>query len=303
MIYSQLTSGVKKELWEFNKTLFWMPLIIALVIIATPLLKLSLMESYQIERLFEAITSFQGSDSFTHYEKISHIFMAAVMAIFAPFVAVSLIIQLYYFTSCMFDERRDMSVYFWRSMPVSDALSIAVKLVTGAILVPAIFMLGATAVVLVFLILLFIFSLILSFGFDVSVWAFWGHADILSNLASNWLNLLPYAIWMLPVFAWLMLASMFANKAPFLWAVLPVIGVLLVEAYLVEYFALDKLFILSTLVQYFSFTQDIMPLDLHSNSAPQLALFSLIANKISVLATFLAACFIYLVYWLRVNRG
>jgi ABC-2 type transport system permease protein len=216
MIQSQIMTSFRKEIWEFKKTLFWVPLLIAIFMVAAPLLKLILMEDYQSSKWLDIITNVENIHN---VEGFTRIFLSAVMGMFVPFIMVSLIIQLYYFTTCLFDERRDLSVYFWRSLPVSDVLSVGVKLITGALVVPTIFMLAATCVVFVFLLFALIACTVLSLGYDVSLWGLWGSADIISNLTSIWLNLFPYALWMFPVFAWLMLASMFANKAPFLWAI------------------------------------------------------------------------------------
>ncbi|WP_339719145.1 hypothetical protein [uncultured Paraglaciecola sp.] len=297
---SQIITSFRKEIWEFKKTLFWVPLIIAIFIIVAPLLRLMLLEDYQSARLFDNITNV---DNLANIEGFTRFFLATIMGMFGPFIMVSLIMQLYYFTTCLFDERRDLSVYFWRSLPVSDALTIGVKLITGALVVPAIFMLAATFVVAIFLLLAFIVCIVLSLGYDVSLWGLWGSADILGNLMAIWLNLLPYAMWMFPVFAWLMLASMFANKAPFLWAILPVAAILLIESFVVEYLQLDGRFFLNTLREYFTFGQGMFSNDVSDVTSPKFILFSILASKISVVATLLGVGFIYLTYWLRVNRS
>lgn len=300
MNYLAVLSSFKKEIWEFRKTLFWVPLIVASIMIATPLLKFMLMEGYQTSRLFEQLSqveNLQNVQGFTHF------FLAGIMGVFVPFLMISLVIQLFYFTSCLFDERRDLSVYFWRSLPVSDSLTVGVKLLTGAIVVPGIFMLAATLVVLFFLLVGLCISGVLAIGYDISLWSIWANAEIFTNLASVWLNLLPYAVWMFPVFAWLMLASMFANKAPFLWAILPIVVLLLIESYLVEYFNLDSRFLLTILRDYFEFGQEMLPNDIRMAESPKLVLFNMISSKISLIATLLGAGLIYLTYWLRVNRG
>jgi ABC-2 type transport system permease protein len=120
---SQIVTSFRKEIWEFKKILFWVPLIIAVFIIATPLLQLILMEGYQASRLFDTITN---ADNLANIEGFTGFFLATIMGMFVPFIAVSLIMQLYYFTTCLFDERRDLSIYFWRSLPVSDLLSVSV---------------------------------------------------------------------------------------------------------------------------------------------------------------------------------
>jgi ABC-2 type transport system permease protein len=297
---SQIIISFRKEIWEFKKTLFWVPLIIAIFIIAAPLLQLMLMEDYQSSKVFDIITN---ADNLANVEGFTRLFLSAIMGMFVPFIMLSLIIQLYYFTTCLFDERRDLSVYFWRSLPVSDVLSVGVKLITGALVIPAIFMLAATLVVFVFLLLALIACTVLSLGYDVSLWGLWGSADIISNLTSIWLNLLPYALWMFPVFAWLMLASMFANKAPFLWAILPIAALLLIESFVVEYLHLDGRLFLNTLLEYFAFGQDMFPNNVSDIGATKFIVFSALSSKISAMATLIGVGLMYATYWLRVNRS
>lgn len=296
----QIVMSFRKEIWEFKKTLFWVPLIIAIFIIAAPLLQLILMEDYQSAKWLDIVTN---AENLGNVEGFTRIFLTAIMGMFVPFIMVSLIIQLNYFTTCLFDERRDLSVYFWRSLPVSDVLSIGVKLMTGALIVPTIFMLAATCVVFVFLLFALIACTVLSLGYDISLWGLWGSADIISNLTSIWLNLLPYALWMFPVFAWLMLASMFANKAPFLWAILPIAAILLTESFVVEYLHLGGGFFLNTLREYFAFGQGLFSNNVADTDSTRFILFSALYSKISIVATLIAMGFIYLTYWLRVNRS
>jgi ABC-2 type transport system permease protein len=297
---SQIITSFRKEIWEFKKTLFWVPLIIAVFIIVAPLLQLILMEDYQSAKWLDIITNV---DNLANVEGFTRIFLTAIMGMFVPFIMVSLIIQLYYFTTCLFDERRDLSIYFWRSLPVSDVLSVGVKLITGALVVPTIFMLAATCVVFVFLLFALIACSVLSLGYDVSLWGLWGSADIISNLTAIWLNLLPYALWMFPVFAWLMLASMFANKAPFLWAILPIAAILLIESFVVEYLHLDGSFFLNTLREYFAFGQGLFSNNSGNMDSPRFMVFSALSSKISIVATLIGVGLMYITYWLRVNRS
>ena len=297
---SQIITGFRKELWEFKKTLFWVPVIIATFIIAAPLLKLLLMEDYLMSRLFD---SMGDVDNLGNVEGFTRFFLTTIMGMFIPFMPVSLIIQLYYFTTCLFDERRDLSVYFWRSLPVSDALSVGVKLITGALVVPAIFMLAATVVVFVFLLLALIACTVLSLGYDVSLWGLWGSANIVSNLTSIWLNLLPYALWMFPVFAWLMLASMFASKAPFLWAILPIVAILIIESFVTEFLQVDARYLSEALLEYFVLGPGIFPNNVSDVDSSQFVMFSVLSSKVSWLATLIGVGLMYITYWLRVNRS
>ncbi|WP_299076023.1 hypothetical protein [uncultured Paraglaciecola sp.] len=300
MNYAQITTSFRKEIWEFKKTLFWVPVIIATFIIAIPFINLLLLDDSPFSRVLESAANVENLENI---EGVARFFLGALMGVFIPFVMVALVFQLYYFTTCLFDERRDLSVYFWRSLPVSDALTVTVKLMTGALVVPAIFMLAATFVVFVFLVLGLIACTVLSVGYDVSLWGIWVNAEIFTNLAAIWLNLLPYALWMFPVFAWLMLASMFAYKAPFLWAVLPLVAIILVESFIVEYLHLDGRFISTLLHDYFSFSESMLPHDFADIESPKFIVFSLISSKVSAIATLIGVGLMCVTYWLRVNRS
>lgn len=295
-----LVSSFKKEIWEFNKTLFWVPLIIAVLMVLAPMVPLILLEDYQIDRIFAGLEEAQQHASLGSLDKLTLIMMTGL---FSPFIMIALLVQLYYFTACLFDERRDLSAYFWRSLPVSDATTIGVKLITGALLIPAIFMLGATLALLTYVVLAFIGCVVLSLGYDISLWQFWGDTSLVSSLLTQWSSLIPYALWMFPVFAWLMLASMFAKKAPFLWAVLPLVALLLVEAFITEYFQLGLGFMAETLMNYFTFTKDMMPTDLVQNETIVPVLTMALFAKVEWLGLLFGGVLMYATYWLRVNRS
>ena len=129
-----LKASIKKELWEFNGMLTWVPVALASVFIFIPLLILILsgIDIQEVVVVLENLAQFQSSD------RLSEVFFVSAIALFSPFVAIGFIVQVYYFVTCLFDERRDQSVMFWRSLPVSDKMTIASKVLTGAIVIPAI---------------------------------------------------------------------------------------------------------------------------------------------------------------------
>jgi ABC-2 type transport system permease protein len=296
-------TSVKREFWEFNNILKWVPIVTAALVILMPIF-VFMQSNDTLSEIFQTLAMFPENFVSSEYtEMVPKLFFVTSLSLFAPFVAVAVIIQLYYFTVCMFDERRDMSVMFWRSLPVSDMVTIVSKLITGALVIPAVFLGAATATLLFFLTIGFLTCIILSVGYDASLWALWIDSDIISGLALIWLHLLPYAVWMLPLFAWLMLASMFAKKAPFLWAILPIAVVLLVEGFVVQYFNLSQPFIGSLLMDYFSISKEfvlsIQGQDNFSRTIPLQALMS----KLDVTSVIAATALLYGTYWLRMNKG
>jgi len=234
---------------------------------------------------------------------IPKLFFVMTLSLFAPFLAVALIIQLYYFTVCLFDERRDMSIMFWRSLPVSDVTTIFAKLITGALAIPAIFLGAATATLFLVLLLALLVCIILSTGYDVSLWSLWIDADILSGVSLVWLHILPFAIWMLPLFSWLMLASMYAKKAPFLWAILPVAVILLVEGFVVHYFNLSQPFIGSLLVDYFSLTPEFVESVQGQEDFARTVPLQALITKLDIRYVLTGVALLYGTYWLRTNKA
>lgn len=295
----QFTTSIKKEIWEYKKIFLWLPVIIAIMIILTPLLGYILSSSSELfdVAFLQELAKQQDAD------KLPKIFYGFIAALFIPFLLVANLVQIHYLIACLFDERRDLSILFWRSLPVSDAMSIGVKLLVGALVLPGFFLLAATITLLIFLALAFIYCVVLSLGFDISLWGFWANTDIISTVLSMWLNLLPYTLWLLPLYAWLMLVSMFSSKAPLLWAILPVIALLLVESFIVHYFHLNGGFIGHFLADYFSFSKYAANVYIDSNEVITTVPFSMLSDKVSFAGLLISAVFIYATYWLRVNRS
>ena len=300
MNLSLLTMSVKKELWEFNKLLFWVPIIIMIMMVAAPLLQLMIIEDYQWNGIIDGLTRLQNQEVTQELARVS---FAAISGLFMPFMMVALLIQVYYFLVCLFDERRDMSIYFWRSMPVSDATAISTKLLTGALVIPGIFMLAATVTLVLALFLALIGCIALSVGYDISIWHVWGSLELFTNISLVWLSLIPFVLWLFPLFAWLMLMSMFANKAPFLWALLPIIILVLVEAFVVHYFDLNSSFFIQILTDYFGINEDTLQNNFDHEANMRLMPIKVLMSKISVVAIAVGAGLMYLTYWLRVNRS
>jgi ABC-2 type transport system permease protein len=108
---------------------------------------------------------------------------------------------------------------------------------------------------------------------------------------------------MFPVFAWLMLASMFANKVPFLWATLPVVIIILVEAFVVQHFSLSHSVISQTLRDYFNFVIRFEPGDIRDIQSVGFYMTKKLFSKVEFGASLLGCGFVYLAYLLRAKRN
>jgi ABC-2 type transport system permease protein len=144
----------------------------------------------------------------------------------AMFSGLMQIVVFFYLLDSLYAERRDRSVLFWRSMPVSDVRTVLSKLSAAFISVTAITFVATVAFQLVLLVLFLIMGSVLG----VHPWVLLGHPGA---FLGAWLllvyGLIVQAIWYLPFYSWTMLASSWAKKVPFLWAILVPVGVMFAE--------------------------------------------------------------------------
>ncbi len=120
-----------------------------------------------------------------------------------------------YLLDCLFAERKDRSILFWKSLPVSDAEAVLAKLGVAMLLVPALVI--AMAVVLQPLmagIIALRFAEVRPFVGQV----LGGSLAALPQLLGLWLVAL---LWYAPVATYLMLASVLARRVPIMYAVIP----------------------------------------------------------------------------------
>lgn len=184
--------SVKREIWG-NKFLFWGPLVMVLlfvVVVCTPLLK-----GLRVS----------GPD-------VSPQFLFSVTAEMLSFVAnwSVLVVGCIYALGTFFNERKDLSILFWKSMPVSDRLSVLAK--AGVILV---------AVPLFALMLTWVGVLVLAItsahAYGISLGALTDHAGIARSFADYALYAVLNALWWLPVYAILFVVSVLARTTPAVW--------------------------------------------------------------------------------------
>lgn len=155
-----------------------------------------------------------------------HALADVYMGLGLPFmIALSLVVP-FYLLGTLLDERKDRSILFWKSMPVSDLMTVASKLLTAVVVVPVVYLLLIGVVHLGYLLLASASALHQSLPVWSTLWA-------PSHLLYHWLQILTYyvlnAVWFLPLFAWLLLVSSWVKSAPVIWAIGVPVGVSAVE--------------------------------------------------------------------------
>ena len=279
----QLLFAFKKECWEYHTSFFTLPLALAAILLMLPLLALLSNASFDIF-IFK---DFHDTIGLELADNIHQVIPYSVLSIFALF---SFLVQIFYFTNCLFEEKRDLSVLFWRSLPVSDLQTILVKLITGALLIPCVFILAAS---LLYACLMLLIASVLWFGYQISISELIFSLPTLKAFSISSLLAFNSALWLLPLYAWLMLASVSAKKAPFLLAVIPVVLIILLESILVSWFNWPNDYIYQALHHYF-FTSNISTLN--NLDLEALSIHSKTNNLYGLL---IAGILLYLCYMMR----
>jgi ABC-2 type transport system permease protein len=153
------------------------------------------------------------------------------------------IVGFFYALDSLYADRRDRSVLFWKSLPLSDAETVLSKFTVAVIVIPLVAFVGA-------LLAQFVIAgggaaKLAASGLAAGI--MWQPDAIFGGIALSLTWCVTAMFWYSPVIAYLMLASAWAPKGPFLWAVLPPVGLSLLEVVLlrtayVKNFLADRLF-------------------------------------------------------------
>jgi ABC-2 type transport system permease protein len=139
------------------------------------------------------------------------------------FFAMAYVYASWYLMDCLYADRKDRSILFWKSLPISDKQTVLAKLFTGLIAIPLVYFIAADVATLLMAVIV---SLRLRAFIGAALW----HPDQWLQLQALWLYLIvTMAIWNLPFAGWLMLVSAWAKRAVILWSILPLVTVFMVE--------------------------------------------------------------------------
>lgn len=132
-----------------------------------------------------------------------------------------ILMSLYYCSEALHGERRDRSILFWKSLPVSDFTTVLAKASIPLLLLPA--LVSVITLAMQFLMLIVGSAVVAATG--GSVVTLWAHLPIVQMSALMFYHVLTaHALWPAPVYCWLLLVSGWARRAPLLWAALPIIA-------------------------------------------------------------------------------
>jgi len=138
------------------------------------------------------------------------------------FMGVLILMSVFYSADALHSERRDRSILFWKSLPVSDLTTVMAKACIPLVVLP---LLTFAVTVALQIVMLLLSSVVLAAS-GLSVAALWSELSPFAMWGKLFHHLLTaHALWPFPVYCWLLLVSAWARRATLLWAALPVIAV------------------------------------------------------------------------------
>ena len=226
---------LRREFWEHKGGFLWAPIVAGAIFLLLSVMGIVVAEvaarraashgdlvfgdsmgrSVQINGLdIGALTSKMSAEDMR--QLAGAIDVSLLMASAWPLIVLAFVV-FFYCLGALYDERKDRSVLFWKSLPLSDTETVLSKALSATLLAPALAVGAALITMLGFLVVLSI--LVLAHGGN-PVHLLWGLANPFGIAAQLVASVPIYALWSLPTVGWLLLCSAWARSKPFLWAIM-----------------------------------------------------------------------------------
>jgi ABC-2 type transport system permease protein len=203
--------SVVRELWE-NHSIYIAPSIVAAIILFG-----SFVGSFRLPSRRQNALLLDPAHRRAAIEMPYDI--AAMMLIFTAFI-----IGVFYCLDALHGERRERSILFWKSLPISDRTTVLSKATIPLVVLPLVTF--AIIVVTQFIMLLISIVALLPSGLSGTTLA---NFNLIQQSVILLYGLIVIALWHAPIYGWALLVSGWVRRATFLWAVLPLLAIAFFE--------------------------------------------------------------------------
>jgi ABC-2 type transport system permease protein len=203
--------SVRRELWE-NRSIYIAPLATAAVYLI----------GYSIS-LFWLPRSMRDMEAFHATPLIVELAMPYAHA--GMLIAlIAFLVGIFYSLDALHGERRERSILFWKSLPVSDLSTVLAKASVPLVILP---------------VLVFVITVLLQFVMRLES----GAVQLLSSASTAtpsappliemqlvfFYEVIVLTLWHAPIYMWMLLVSGWPRRATFLWAILPPLALAALE--------------------------------------------------------------------------
>ncbi|HEY0159734.1 MAG TPA: ABC transporter permease [Thermoanaerobaculia bacterium] len=204
--------SVRRELWE-NRSLTLAPLIVAAVVLFS--------WSATTIRLARKVRALAALDPNAQYAAAFKPFSLAASVI----LFTGILVGAFYCLDALYGERRDRSILFWKSLPVSDVTTVLSKALIPIVILP----LFTIAVALTTQTIMLLLGSVALLFHGVNPALLWTRVPLVQESVVMFYGVAAHALWYAPLYAWMLLLSAWAKRAVLLWVVLPSVAINVVE--------------------------------------------------------------------------
>src|SRR2546430_11904121 len=200
--------SLRRELWE-NRSIYIAPLAVAGVIV--------------FGSFFGGIAALMSSAAKLHLQgdKLAQPYNIAALML----MGTTFLVAIFYCLDALHGERRDRSVLFWKSLPVSDRTAVLSKAAIPLFVLPLLTFIITVATQLIMLLL----GSVIVMMAGRSATALWTLPWMQMSAMLLYHLVAVHGLYYAPIFGWLLFVSAWARRAPFLWALLPPLAIGFIE--------------------------------------------------------------------------
>ena len=274
--------SIRRELWE-NRSIYVAPILVAIVVLFGFLVSTSGLPERRREVLLLDSAKTRAAIEMPYN-------MAAIMLMLTAFI-----VGVFYCLDALYGERRDRSILFWKSLPVSDSTTLLSKVTIPLVVLPLV----TFAIVVATQLIMMLWTSVLLIGHGMSPASTWTYVPLFQNSVVLLYGLAAVALWHAPIYGWALLVSGWARRATFLCAVLPFLAVAFFEkiTFGTSHFG--------SMVKdrFMGFAPKAFAFNMHSVDSPQLTPVAYLSSPGLWLGLIVAAVFIVVAVRLRRYRG
>ena len=198
--------SVRRELWEY-RSIYIAPLAVAALVVF----------GFLIATIGRAMATRDAAQKAAVLSEQSGFAAGVIMA-------TAFVVGIFYSLDALHSERRDRSILFWKSLPVSDLTTVLSKASIPLVILP----LFTFAVVVVTQVIMGVLSTLALWASGLAVGTLWTHW-FQTSLMLLYHLVTVHVLWHAPIYCWLLLVSAWARRLTFVWAVLPPLAIAVVE--------------------------------------------------------------------------
>jgi ABC-2 type transport system permease protein len=201
--------SVRRELWE-NRAIYIAPLAVAAVFLV----------AFLIGAIHPPVKmqDTMALDPMRHQDLVEQPYTFAAFL----FMGTTFFVAMFYCLEALYSERRDRSILFWKSLPVSDLTTVLAKLSIPLVILP----LATFAITIVTQWIMLLLSSALMLARGQSAAALWSHLPLFQMSLMLFFHVVAvHGLQFAPIYSWMLLVSSWARRAPLLWAVLPPLAI------------------------------------------------------------------------------